>query len=459
MNMKKKLLILALPLLLFSCNKPAGELVGTGVRGSFKEANPYGMVFIQRGSFLMGANDQSAIGGIADRSINVSVDAFWMDETEITNDEYRPFVNWVRDSLALRSLVMAGRDEFRARVRNQMEEAPPEVAPLNWRSRIPWNSRDEEIQDILSFMYYGGSDELFFSGRREFNPNVLQYRYEWVNYDQAALMRNRFNVNTGAFPPGATVRVDTSYVDDSGVIRHATITRNLRSRSDLISSRIVNIYPDTMVWVRDFQFAFNDPRMRMYFSHPGYAQYPVVGVTWEQATAFCRWRTDLFNSHNRVQGQDYRLPTKAEWEYAARGGRRLAMYPWGGNYVRDSRGCYMANFKPLPGNYADDTGATTMRVGSFRPNDFGLYDMAGNVSEWTSAAYHLASSTLIHDMNPNFQYDAKFDDPDELKKKVVKGGSWKDVSYYLQIGVDSYEFQNESRSYIGFRCVRSFNGD
>ncbi len=457
--MKKKLLIFVLPFLLFACNKPAGELVGMGVNGSFKEATPYGMVFVKKGTFLMGANDQSAIGGINDKSFNATVDAFWMDETEITNDEYKQFVTWVRDSIALRLLVLAGRDEYRVTKRNQVDDLPPEIAPLNWKAKIPWNSKDEDIQDILSFMYYGAEDDLFYTPQKELNPGVLQYSYEWMSYDQASLPENKYDVNTGAYPPNAVVRIDTSYVDDSGVIRHETITRRLRSRRDFISSRIVNVYPDTMTWVRDFQYAYNDPRMKMYFSHQGFAQYPVVGVTWDQAQAFCRWRTDYYNTSNKVKAQDYRLPTEAEWEYAARGGRRLALYPWGGNYARDSRGCYMANFKPMQGNYTDDTGSTTMKVGSYAPNDFGLYDMAGNVAEWTSSAYNVSSSTLVYDMNPNFQYDAKNSDPDVLKRKVVKGGSWKDIAYYLQCGTKTYEYQYESRPYIGFRCVRSFNGD
>ena len=94
--MKKNLVILLLVLLCVACNKPAGELVGVGRKSTFKEANPYGMVFIKRGSFMMGANDESAIGGINDKSVNVSVDAFWMDQTEITNSEYRQFVNSVQ---------------------------------------------------------------------------------------------------------------------------------------------------------------------------------------------------------------------------------------------------------------------------------------------------------------------------------------------------------------------------
>jgi len=291
------------------------------------------------------------------------------------------------------------------------------------------------------------------------NPNKLRYTYEWLNYDQAALPSNKFNVNTGAYPANAKVRVDSSYVDENGIIKNVTIERKLTSRRDLISSRIVNVYPDTIMWLRDFQFSYNDPKMRMYFSHPGFANYPVVGVTWEQCQAFCQWRTQLFNNAHSVGGQDYRLPTEAEWEYAARGGRRLGLYPWGGNYVRDGRGCFLANFKPMRGSYTDDTGATTMKVASFYPNDYGLFDMAGNVAEWTSSAYNVSASTLVMDMNPNFQYSAKNSDNDVLKRKVIKGGSWKDIAYYLQCGVKTYEYQNESRPYIGFRCVRSYNGE
>ena len=455
-RMKKILPIIGLSFLLFGCNKPSGELTGLGTNDSFQEAQPYGMVFIKRGAFMMGANDQSAIGAINDNPINVSVDAFWMDEAEITNDKYKQFVYWVRDSIVLRSLVMAGKDEFRLKFKNQTDDSTPDVARLNWNVNIPWNSKDDAIKEVIDSMYYNEGNALGI--KKQVDPGKLRYKYEWINYDQAALPANKYNVSTGAYSSKAVARVDTSYIDN-GVIKNVTIKRKLRTRKDLISTRIVNVYPDTIMWLRDFQYSYNDPKMRMYFSHPGYANYPVVGVTWEQAEAFCHWRTELFNNANPVGGQDYRLPTDAEWEYAARGGRNMALYPWGGNYVRDNTGCFLANFKPMRGSYTDDTGATTMKVGSFLPNDFGLYDMAGNVAEWTSSAYTVSSSTLVSDMNPSFQYNAKNSDPDVLKRKVIKGGSWKDIAYYLQCGAKTYEYQNESRPYIGFRCVRSYNGE
>lgn len=463
---KKNLIIIALVLLIIIAARPVGELNGiTKKTKRFQEENPYGMVFVKRGSFIMGANDQSAIGSLSDKSINVTVDAFWMDATEITNNEYKQFVFWVRDSIAMRMLINSNALGYQKLTTYNNREnpldnlSPEELAkvPLNWKAKIPWSSKDDTVKAVLGRFYFFSENAI---GRsNQMNPAILTYKYEWINYDQAALPGNKYNVATGAYPKNAKVRVDTSYVDENGVIVNRTIERKLVNRKDLISTRIVNVYPDTVMWLRDFQYAYNDPKMKMYFSHPGFAQYPVVGVTWEQAQAFCNWRTQLYNTTHKVGGQDYRLPTEAEWEYAARGGKQLGLYPWGGNYLRDNNGCFLANFKPMRGSYTDDTGATTMKVGSFAPNDYGLYDMAGNVAEWTSSAYVSSTNTMVADMNPNFQYNAKNDDADVLKRKVIKGGSWKDIAYYLQCGVRTYEYQYESRPYVGFRCVRSFNGE
>ena len=152
------------------------------------------------------------------------------------------------------------------------------------------------------------------------------------------------------------------------------------------------------------------------------------------------------------------MPSEAEWEYAARGGRKLAPYPWGGYYVRNAKGCLLANFKPGRGDYTDDGGMYTVKADAYFPNDYGLYCMAGNVSEWTSSAFVENAYGLEHDLNPDVKYDAKDTDPEVMKRKVIRGGSWKDISYYLQTGTRHWEFQDSAKSYIGFRNVLTFLG-
>jgi gliding motility-associated lipoprotein GldK len=134
------------------------------------------------------------------------------------------------------------------------------------------------------------------------------------------------------------------------------------------------------------------------------------------------------------------------------------MYPWGGMYTRNKQGCFLANFKPMRGNYIDDGGFTTIRVASYEPNEWGLYDMAGNVSEWCANAYDESAYNFMHDLNPDYKYNARPDDPPSMKRKVVRGGSWKDIAYFLQVSTRTYEYQDTSKSFIGFRCVRSYLG-
>jgi len=449
MKLSKILFVVAVVALLASCNGPAGELVGVQKSTNFKEANPYGMVFIKKGNFMMGENTQSAIFHQPDNIVMVTVEPFWMDETEITNNEYKQFVYWVRDSIAYTLLVNAGLTDYAIQPRN--EEFDEENFRINWKKKVPWNSKEEEEIEALEPMFYSDGG---------LKTTALYYSYSWMNYDEAKLPRNKFNVARGCYPEGSWARVDTFWVDEEGKIQDTTVIHKpIREPKDMMTHKMISIYPDTLVWTRDFQFAFNDPMVIGYFAFTGYADYPVIGITWEQAHAFCHWRTSYFGSATNVDFQAYRLPTEAEWEYAARGGRKMAMYPWGGNYARDAKGCFLANFKPYRGAYNDDTGTMTMKVAQFRPNDFGLFDMAGNVAEWTSSSYNPSADTYISDVNPEFQYMARKEDSDMLKRKVIRGGSWKDISYYMQCGVRTFEYQYESRPYIGFRCVRSYIGD
>ena len=193
---------------------------------------------------------------------------------------------------------------------------------------------------------------------------------------------------------------------------------------------------------------------KQYYSHPAFGNYPVVGVSWKQATAFCEWRTHYLNSFlegkKRNAESDFRLPTEAQWEYAARGGRSQASYPWGGYYLRNKKGCLLANFKPGRGNYPEDGGLYTVRADAYWPNDFGLYNMAGNVAEWTSSLYYEGAYNFQHDLNPDIRYNAKETDKPRDKRKVLRGGSWKDVGALLRCGTRNYEYQDTSKSYIGF---------
>ncbi|MDR0874524.1 MAG: SUMF1/EgtB/PvdO family nonheme iron enzyme [Prevotellaceae bacterium] len=471
--MKKLLFISILPaiVLLSSCSSGGnGELVGVYTK-SWKEPVPFGMAFVKRGSFLMGTNDQDANWAMSSQSRQVTVDAFWMDETEITNGEYKQFVYWVRDSIAREKLDAAGIEEYK--IKEDKNGNPLAKPAINWKKKIPWSKGTDEEKQVIDEMFYSGDDAIEIG--RQLNAGLLNYKYLWVDYAQAGKKENKYDPLKGGYnrsiagladgtkdSADVMIKKDTAYYNEDGTITNKTVYRELKSRSDFISSKMVNVYPDTMVWVRDFTYAYNEPYMRMYFYHPGYGEYPVVGVTWEQAMAFCRWRSVYYNSYqlasNGVLVQQYRLPTEGEWEYAARGGRQFAQYPWGGNYVRTARGCFLANFKPQRGNYAVDGYVAPAKVGSYPPNDFGLYDMAGNVSEWTSSAYHESNYSFVHDMNPDYQYNAASFDPDVMRRKVIRGGSWKDVAVFLQCGTRTYEYQQEPRSYIGFRCVRSYIG-
>src|SRR3712207_3556817 len=115
-------------------------------------------------------------------------------------------------------------------------------------------------------------------------------------------------------------------------------------------------YPDTTCWVNDFTNSDNEMYLRNYFSNDAYNDYPVVGVTWEQANAFCAWRTNYLLAGLGPEArfvQRYRLPTEAEWEYAARG-KEGNEFPWDNKDMKNGKGCFYANFKPDRGNYTED---------------------------------------------------------------------------------------------------------
>lgn len=451
--------------LLASCagmrsSSAGGEV--TGVGGSqLAEPTPYGMVLVDRGSIKMGPAVDDSVAGIKANPKGISVDAFWMDETEITNSKYKQFVFWVRDSIIRERLAdpaFGGNELYKI---EEDKEGNPIKPYLNWNKAIPWRNPNEDEARAIESLYRTNP----ITGQRELDPTQLNYRYEVYNHTEAAKRKNRLDpkrreYNTDKPVPTElpTISKDTAYLSEDGVIMRETITRPLTGDFDFLNTYIVNVYPDTTAWINDFENAYNEPYTRMYFSHAGYNDYPVVGVSWEQATAFANWRTDFLRRSLGKEGvyiEPYRLPTEAEWEYAARAGNSETPYPWEEMLPMDERGCFYANFKPMDGDFVRDGHVITSAVGTFKPNDFGLYDMAGNVSEWTSTAYTESVSALTSDLNPEYRYDAAQEDPYKMKRKIVRGGSWKDVAQNIRADLRTWEYQNEQRSYIGFRCVRS----
>jgi sulfatase modifying factor 1 len=377
-------------------------------------------------------------------------------------------------------------------------------------------------------------------------------------------------------------------------------------QDDQYKDLLAQASPDTLAWRSEL--SYNEPYVEYYFRHPSFNYYPVVGVTWKQASDYCIWRTDRvnervlieqgfqnknvvktemagggqenFNTKSYLMGEytgqpgskpktklldqngkprktvrfedgllfpDYRLPTEAEWEYAALGqtkenpaprkserkrGEELIsnkqIYAWGNDGYDNLRstkhgkmqGAFLANFKRGNGDYMgtagglNDRAAYTAEVVSSFPNGFGLYNMSGNVSEWVADVYRPMTGIETDDMNPyrgnvfkkldvsggegnmrdslgrmkyvqesdsalkkrrNYQrsYAVNFLDGDSLSRayygygkttlisdhsRVIKGGSWNDMPYWLSPGTRRFLDEDQSSSTIGFRCAMTHYG-
>jgi len=431
MNMKKIILLSFIVALLSACGGSGnGELIGVQNRPMWNPTDPYGMVYIPQGSYNMGPSDQDVPFANVSQSKTVSVGAFYMDDTEITNNEYRQFTNWVRDSILRYHLKEQYPEDYGIAVVDYADQMETGDYRIDWSAKIRWN--DEDVRRVLEEEMYLPPHERL-DGSRDFDTRKYIYQYQVLDVESAAAKANREKGATGE-----------------------------RDRSEFLSYVKVKIYPDTLTWNHDYSYSFNDPYTKNYFWHSAFDDYPVVGINWKQATAFTKWRTQMMNSFLRKIKQpilpEFRLPTESEFEYASRGGLDGSPYPWGGPYTRNMQGCFLANFKPLRGNYSADGGIKAIKTASYNPNGYGLYDMSGNVAEWTSNAYDESAFSYSHDMNMDYHYNAKEEDHAVLKRKSIRGGSWKDIAYFIQTSTRTFEYQDTAKSYIGFRCAIDFLG-
>ncbi len=286
--LKKDFLPIACLLVLAgACAAPKGGSAGgevTGVGGStFAEPTPYGMVLVDRGAYAMGPVTDDTLRGIKANPRGVSVDSFWMDDTEVTNSKYKQFVFWVRDSIIRERLAdpaFGGNEAFKI---EEDKEGNPITPYLNWNKAIPWKNANEDEMRAIESVYRTNP----ITGRRELDPTQLNYRYEVYNHTAAAKRKNRLDPETREYNTDIPVSdelpvisKDTAYLTDEGKIVRETISRPLTGNYDFLNTYIVNVYPDTTAWINDFDNAYNEPYTRLYFSHAGYTDYPVRGVSW-----------------------------------------------------------------------------------------------------------------------------------------------------------------------------------
>lgn len=363
---------------------------------------PDNLVYVPTGSFTVQQSNNSN-GTFVPSERNVTVNGFWIDAYEVTNSQYHQFVNWVRDSIAAFEL-------------NYYKVSKNGDTTIDWGKARKINYEDPKIQERLTRLFL--PEEERFMGKPEINPKSLIYRVK--GYDFEAAVRN----------PGV-------------------------NRNEFFYTYDIPIYPDTLVWVKDFAYSSNENMVKNYFSHPAYMHYPVVGVSQRQAMAYAQWRTNFMNEYlnrKKLIGASYRLPTEAEWQLAASGGHKNFVYPWG-NYLKNDKNCMMANFKNGQGDYAEDGALYPARVDSYFPNDYGIYNIVGNVSEWTISNYVDDPNAFQHDFNPEINLKPTPSSARQNKRKVVRGGSWKDPASMIQLNSRAYDYMDSARSYIGFRCV------
>jgi formylglycine-generating enzyme required for sulfatase activity len=194
------------------------------------------------------------------------------------------------------------------------------------------------------------------------------------------------------------------------------------------SNRSEELLPDSTAWRESASRA----DWSTYFYGSTYDDYPVVAITWEEAGQYCEY-------------DGKRLPTEAEWEYAARSGRVGGIYPWAGFSPQDGFGRWLANFNPGRQGQAADGYAFTAPVGSYPPSRWGLHDMAGNVAEWVEDAYTPTYSQLS-DLDPVHRDETE-------TRHVIRGGSWSSNAFRIGVGFRDYQEKAEASPRIGVRCA------
>lgn len=378
---------------------------------------PLSMVKVPTGTFVEGGQDSDTDNIASNEQRHpVLISSFYISTTETTNAQYKEFVNWVRDSIA--ALDLGG----------EYVTIKDGDTSINWKNATKINYQDPATMNKLTHLLLDPAKSL--TRRPQIDPAKLIYVMKGFDYQEAAKIENKG-----------------------------------RSPKDFVYRYQVQVYPDTLVWMRDFGYSNNEQMATSYFGSDRTKNFPVVGVSWKQATAYCDWFTKQRiyreqRDHKMSVGGQCRLPTEAEWAYAASLNDKELNKSRQAAAVEGS-----AEAKPKKSdrkNKRDQTEEPVSLQGNKlfpekvidgKHGDFGIYNLADNVSEWTNTSYYAGGANFENRFNPDIQWGTIDSESKSKRRKVIRGGSWKDTPQFTTVSNRFYEDLGLAHSYIGFRVV------
>jgi len=529
-------------------------------------AAPPGMVYVPGGSVTIKYSQSSTDTNSKKR---VSLSSFYMDKTEVTNQQYRMFCEWVIDSLAVVNYLKD--DKYFL--------DPP---PGGWKDdaqKMELSKMDTTtVKDTLLSAMGGTSDSAALaaaattpapamasapassSAVTDSNGKVVRRRIDWSQVKHKDIFESNDDEIKAKIAPmfdPVTGKIrEELYVYNFTYLKATGTNKGVKMGE--YATEAINIYPDEKIWFKDLNNSQVEILVENYFTQPPFDDYPVVGVSWKQARAFATWRShtnfDYANiaDYLKYYKLQYSLPSEAQWVYAAGkdikdqkqpqmthepepeatpepkmdsaataavpnadgtmpstdsaalsaitaatdatasttttdedndsdGGKKkkkkkkkknsddeeedgeemaVAAAPTTPDkdatpVDKDRSGSLLVNFKQEEGDYTEDGANFTLPVMSYAPNEFGIYNMIGNVAEWVLDAYSPSAFAFVSDVNPVLLYDAEGRDGDAMRRKVVRGGSFVSNAKALSPFTRDFELQENVHCYIGFRCVMS----
>jgi formylglycine-generating enzyme required for sulfatase activity len=526
-------------------------------------AAPPGMVYIPGGAVTI-KYSQSSTDTNAKKKVSLS--SFYIDKTEVTNQQYRMFTQWVMDSIAVVQYLKddkyfldnpikdAEKDNNIAKTTGMPSPTSPTTTDSATAAMV--KPVDSISSGVTTTPGTATTANLTTTVTPTTTDSFRKRRINWAAVNHKEIFESNDEEIKAKIAPmfdpiSGKVRKEL-YVFPFTYLK-ATGT-NVGVKIGEYATERINIYPDEQVWFKDINNSQVEILVENYFTQPPYDDYPVVGVTWKQARAFAYWRSisnpdfAYIAEYLRYYRLQYSLPSEAQWVYAAgkdmkslaeaqkedeaiaredsianaelnagiaadmaaaapptdsataagstaattsaapvdsastspsvantdnatdnteKKSKKKSKKDNGsdekvvvkkkekGTVDRDRDGTLLVNFKQGEGDYTEDGGNFTLPVMSYAPNEYGVYNMVGNVSEWVLDAYSPSTFAFVSDVNPVLLYDADSTDADAMKRKVIRGGSFVSNAKALSPFSRDFEIQETAHCFIGFRCVMS----